>query len=74
VIKILQTSNRVEVTEVDQKLFEKGFAVYEQYADKTWGLVDCISFVVMWEVGITDALTFDADFAQAAFTVCPASL
>ncbi len=44
-----------------------GLAVYEKYADKTWGMVDCISFVLMWEEGIKEALTFDGDFEQAGF-------
>jgi predicted nucleic acid-binding protein len=35
VIKVLSRSARVEVTEVDSKLIEKGLAVYEKYADQT---------------------------------------
>jgi predicted nucleic acid-binding protein len=69
VIKVLRHSKRVEVAEVDETLSEKGLAVYAKYADKTWGLVDCISFVVMWEAGLIEALTFDEDFAQAGFTL-----
>lgn len=69
VILVLRSSKRVEVIETDRTLFEKGIAVYEKYADKTWGLVDCLSFVVMWEAGLTDVLTFDGDFTQAGFTV-----
>lgn len=65
VINVLRTSKRVEVAEVDEKLSEKGLAVFEKYADKTWGLVDCISFVVMWEAGLIEVLTFDEDFEQA---------
>src|SRR6185295_12154375 len=68
VIKILRNSKRVEVAEVDETLAEKGLAVYEKYADKTWGLVDCISFVVMWEAGLIKVLTFDEDFEQAGFS------
>lgn len=69
VIKVLRNSKRVEVAEVDEALFEKGLAVYEKYTDKTWGLVDCISFVVMWEAELTEVLTFDRDFEQAGFTL-----
>jgi uncharacterized protein len=69
VIKLLSQSARVEVAEIDSKLIEKGLAVYEKYADKKWGLVDCLSFVVMREADITQALTFDKDFEQAGFTV-----
>lgn len=69
VIKVLRHSKRVEVAEVDETLAEKGLAVYEKYADKTWGLVDCISFVVMWEAGLIEVLSFDEDFEQAGFTM-----
>ena len=58
-----------KVIEIDNRLFENGLAAYEKYDDKKWGLVDCISFVVMWETGTTEALTFDGDFTQAGFVV-----
>ncbi len=35
--------------------------------DKRWTLTDCVSFVVMKAMGITDALTSDQNFAQAGF-------
>ena len=60
-------SDRIEVIRVDESLFDKGFELYKSHADKTWGLVDCISFVVMRENGITDALTSDKHFVQAGF-------
>ena len=69
VIKVLRSSKKVEVLEIDSTLFEKGLEVYEKYGDKAWGLVDCLSFTVMWESGITEALTFDGDFEQAGFIV-----
>ncbi|MEK6302823.1 MAG: PIN domain-containing protein [Acidobacteriota bacterium] len=72
IIRVLRSGSNVKVIEVDTTLFEKGFAVYEKYADKDWGLVDCISFVVMWERELTEALTFDGDFHQAGFTVTKA--
>ena len=67
IIKVLRSSKRVEVVEIDGRLFEKGLEAYEKYRDKTWGLVDCISFVAMQENEITEALTFDGDFTQAGF-------
>jgi predicted nucleic acid-binding protein len=69
IIKVLRSSKRVEVIETGGRLFEQGLEVYEKYSDKTWGLVDCISFVVMLENGITETLTFDGDFTQAGFIV-----
>jgi uncharacterized protein len=60
-------SEEVEVIRLDETLFDKAFEIYKTHADKTWGLVDCISFVVMKERGIKDALTSDKHFVQAGF-------
>jgi uncharacterized protein len=35
--------------------------------DKDWFLTDCISFVVMQDEGLTDALTADGHYEQAGF-------
>jgi predicted nucleic acid-binding protein len=69
IIRVLSHSSRVELVEIDSNLMEKGLAVYDKYSDKKWGLVDCISFVVMREAGTTQVLTFDKDFEQAGFAV-----
>ena len=37
--------------------------------DKAWSLTDCISFAVMAERGLTEALTADHHFEQAGFRV-----
>ena len=68
-IKVLRSGKNIEIVQISEILFEKGFEIYEKYDDKDWGLVDCISFVVMWESGATEALTFDTDFRQAGFTI-----
>ena len=60
-------SKGVEIVRLDETLFDKAFELYKSHTDKTWGLVDCISFVVMREHGITDALTHDRHFVQAGF-------
>jgi predicted nucleic acid-binding protein len=41
--------------------------LYRQRADKHWSLTDCISFVVMEQEGLREALTGDRHFAQAGF-------
>jgi uncharacterized protein len=47
IIEDFLTSSDVEVVRLNEGLFTRAFALYKQHLDKTWGLVDCISFVVM---------------------------
>lgn len=49
------------------KLYNKAFNLFRSRPDKDWGLVDCVSFVVMRERKITVALTADEHFIQAGF-------
>jgi uncharacterized protein len=60
-------SEEVEIVRITPKLFERAFELYKKYQDKDWGLIDSISFVVMTDAGITQALTFDQHFGQAGF-------
>jgi uncharacterized protein len=47
--------------------FERGFSLYHNRLDKGWSLTDCISFLVMEDHGISEALTGDHHFEQAGF-------
>ncbi|MFL5244516.1 MAG: type II toxin-antitoxin system VapC family toxin [Gemmataceae bacterium] len=58
---------QTSVIPAEQKWFERGFALFAKRLDKKWSLTDCISFVVMQDRGLTDALTGDGDFVQAGF-------
>ena len=55
------------VVAVDTALLSRALALFESHADKEWGLTDCISFVVMRERGVADAVTGDRHFQQAGF-------
>jgi predicted nucleic acid-binding protein len=61
-----QTQN-MRVVNISSQLFHQGLTLYESRLDKNWGLVDCISFVVMEQQHLTDALTSDRHFIQAGF-------
>jgi predicted nucleic acid-binding protein len=43
-------------------------SLYQQRKDKAWSHTDCVSFKIMEENGIREALAYDKHFAQAGFT------
>jgi len=60
-------SDDVEVVRLSPALFAEALELFKLHRDKEWGLVDCISFVVMREEQVLSALTFDQHFVQAGF-------
>jgi uncharacterized protein len=69
VIEQFLNSDDIQVVHLTPQLFKQGLGFYKFYRDKQWGLVDCVSFAVMWEMGVNQVLTFDQHFAQAGFQV-----
>ena len=57
------------VVPTSRDLLDRPLEFYQQHKDKEWTLTDFVSFVVMRERGITEALTEDRHFVQAGFTV-----
>ncbi len=51
----------------DPAVHQAGFDLYESRSDKDWSLTDCISFAVMTQRGLSEALTADHHFEQAGF-------
>ncbi|MTJ07239.1 MULTISPECIES: type II toxin-antitoxin system VapC family toxin [unclassified Anabaena] len=68
-IEYLLNAETVEIIHVTPELFHQGFDLYKKFQDKEWGLVDCISFVIMRNQNITHALSFDHHFQQAGFSL-----
>lgn len=57
----------VRVVPVDSPLLKRAIDFYNNREDKEWGLTDCISFIVMEDYGLTEALTTDEHFQQTGF-------
>jgi predicted nucleic acid-binding protein len=53
---------------ITDSLLRQALTLYRARPDKDWGLTDCISFVLMKQEGLTEALTADIHFRQAGFT------
>lgn len=69
--KRLLNSPSVQFIHIDEILFFEGWRLFQQYDDKSYSLTDCISFVVMTQLEIRTALSFDKHFVQAGFEKLP---
>jgi uncharacterized protein len=67
-IERLQANPENELVPPTEDLMKRGVELYNSRADKQWSLTDCISFLVMQDRWITQALTGDHHFEQAGFT------
>lgn len=63
----IEIDPKIEVISLSNELYQEAFKLYCQRQDKEWGLVDCVSFVVMKKYRIKEALTADIHFQQAGF-------
>lgn len=68
-IELLQLSDDIEIIKIDDDIFEKSLKIYKDYMDKTWGLTDISSFMVMQKLGIREAFTHDSHFKQFGFDI-----
>ena len=64
---VVETDPAFRLVRATTKLIQRGKQLYRERADKEWPLTDCISFVVMQDQELTEALTADHHFTQAGF-------
>lgn len=55
------------VVGVDTNRMRQALRLYRNRGDKGWGMTDCLSFGVMQEQNLMEALTADEHFIQAGF-------
>ena len=68
-IDSMEGDETVTIVSVSDDIYNEAFKLFRSRLDKEWGLTDCISFVVMKQQKITNALTTDQHFQQAGFVV-----
>ena len=66
-VERFRESPNCQFARVDDDLFQEALNMYDRTTDKSWGLVDCASFLVMQREHILDAFTTDRHFQQAGF-------
>jgi len=57
----------VEVVWVDEAMHRSALVLLRRQIDKTYSLCDAVSFLLMEQYGLTEALTTDHHFEQAGF-------
>jgi uncharacterized protein len=60
-------STACQVQWTDPERFETVAAFLIKHRDHKWSFTDCLSFVVMKKLRVTDALTKNVHFQQAGF-------
>ena len=67
----MRNNSRLDIVPliISSELMRDGIDFYARHSDKDWSLTDCISFVVMRNKGIQEALTADHNFEQAGFRI-----
>jgi predicted nucleic acid-binding protein len=66
-LQTVRSDPQFEVVGYLPAAYQAGFDLFVARPDKAWSLTDCISFAMMTEHGLTDALTADHHFEQAGF-------
>jgi len=68
-LEAIEADDKVEIVPLSESLYQRAFQLFRERPDKEWGMIDCVSCVVMQERKITEALTTDEHFAQMGFRV-----
>lgn len=71
-VRDCQADPQITIVPPSQQLFDAGIEFFAKRPDKEWSLTDCISFLVMEQQGITDAVSSDhhfEHFEQAGFNI-----
>jgi predicted nucleic acid-binding protein len=66
-LRAVGSNSRMTVVPASSDLLARGSELYEARPDKPWSLTDCISFVIMTDHALRDALSADRHFEQAGF-------
>ncbi|HKP39003.1 MAG TPA: PIN domain-containing protein [Pyrinomonadaceae bacterium] len=69
IIEHFISSDEIQIVGLNTELFRRAFELYRSHDDKAWGLVDCISSIVMKDLKLTRSLTADKDFERAGFEI-----
>jgi uncharacterized protein len=67
--RVLRSDPSTVILPATPEWVARGLSLYGQRLDKHWSVIDCISFEMMRDHGLAEALTADHHFTQAGFRV-----
>ncbi|OQX04629.1 MAG: hypothetical protein BWK80_53375 [Desulfobacteraceae bacterium IS3] len=56
---------------IDSEIFRKAWEIYRNFKDKNWSFTDCTSYVLMRNLSVDTALSFDEHFKQFGLKILP---
>ena len=65
-------SGNLRIVRVSERDFEDALDMLVAHDDKRWSLTDCTSFLLMRQLSIGSAFSFDRNFREAGFRLLPA--
>lgn len=65
----VRQSRLIEVIPVGPKFIEDAWSFFKKHKDKDYSFTDCTSFVIMKQMKIHRAFTFDPHFSHAGFDI-----
>jgi predicted nucleic acid-binding protein len=68
IVGALRVSPRLEIVPLTPGLLSAGWDRCRRFADKDWDWIDRVSFELMNQRGLREALSLDRHFVQAGFT------
>lgn len=70
-VERLESSRSSQLIWVTPEHYRSARSLFLAQGHRTWSFTDCTSFVIMRELGLSVAFTFDHDFRQAGFEGYP---
>jgi uncharacterized protein len=71
--RALLSSKVIKIIPVTNSRWENAWNLFTRYDDKEFSFTDCTSFVLMQELNLKEAFTFDKHFSQIGFISIPLS-
>jgi uncharacterized protein len=64
-------AQHIKFIRVDEAVWQAAWEMFQVYDDKEWAFTDCTSFVLMRQLRLWQAFSFDQHFVQAGFQLWP---